>query len=137
MKEKCSIRFLLVGSVAALALGGGIGYFAGTRESLGSYEKRIELLQEKNEMLLAQQEFLRQEAEVKESLKVVEPEGEGFVLLEEDGFVAVYEADRKTRYSTTGILVDELPEELQQEIRQGKVVEGEAQLYNFLESYSS
>ena len=95
MKEKCSIRFLLMGSVAALALGGGMGYFAGTRESLGSYEKRIELLQEKNEMLLARQEFLRQEAEVKESLKVVEPEG--FVLLEEDGFVAVYEADRKTR----------------------------------------
>ena len=135
MKEKCSIRFLLMGSVAALALGGGRGYFAGTRESLGSYEKRIELLQEKNEMLLARQEFLRQEAEVKESLKVVEPEG--FVLLEEDGFVAVYEADRKTRYSTTGILLDELPEELQQEIQQGKVIESEEQLYNFLESYSS
>ncbi len=135
MKEKCSIRFLLMVSVAALALGGGMGYFAGTRESLGSYEKRIELLQEKNEMLLARQEFLRQEAEVKESLKVVEPEG--FVLLEEDGFVAVYEADRKTRYSTTGILLDELPEELQQEIQQGKVIESEEQLYNFLESYSS
>ena len=135
MKEKCSIRFLLMGSVAALALGGGMGYFAGTRESLGSYEKRIELLQEKNEMLLARQEFIRQEAEVKESLKVVEPEG--FVLLEEDGFVAVYEADRKTRYSTTGILLDELPEELQQEIQQGKVIESEEQLYNFLESYSS
>lgn len=135
MKEKCSIRFLLMGSVAALALGGGMGYFVGTRESLGSYEKRIELLQEKNEMLLARQEFLRQEAEVKESLKVVEPEG--FVLLEEDGFVAVYEADRKTRYSTTGILLDELPEELQQEIQQGKVIDSEEQLYNFLESYSS
>ncbi len=135
MKEKCSIRFLLMVSVAALALGGGMGYFAGTRESLGSYEKRIELLQEKNEMLLARQEFLRQEAEVKESLKVVEPEG--FVLLEEDGFVAVYEADRKTRYSTTGILLEELPEELQQEIQQGKVIESEEQLYNFLESYSS
>ena len=135
MKEKCSIRFLLMVSVAALALGGGMGYFAGTRESLGSYEKRIELLQEKNEMLLARQEFLRQEAEVKESLKVVEPEG--FVLLEEDGFVAVYEADRKTRYSTTGILLDELPEELGQEIQQGKVIESEEQLYNFLESYSS
>ncbi len=135
MKEKCSIRFLLMVSVAALALGGGMGYFAGTRESLGSYEKRIELLQEKNEMLLARQEFLRQEAEVKESLKVVEPEG--FVLLEEDGFVAVYEADRKTRYSTTGILLDELPEELRQEIQQGKVIESEEQLYNFLESYSS
>ena len=135
MKEKCSIRFLLMVSVAALALGGGMGYFAGTRESLGSYEKRIELLQEKNEMLLARQEFLRQEAEVKESLKVVEPEG--FVLLEEDGFVAVYEADRKTRYSTTGILRDELPEELRQEIQQGKVIESEEQLYNFLESYSS
>ena len=135
MKEKCSIRFLLMVSVAALALGGGMGYFAGTRESLGSYEKRIELLQEKNEMLLARQEFLREEAEVKESLKVVEPEG--FVLLEEDGFVAVYEADRKTRYSTTGILLDELPEELRQEIQQGKVIESEEQLYNFLESYSS
>ena len=51
--------------------------------------------------------------------------------------MAVYAADRKTRYSTTGILLDELPEELRQEIQQGKVIESEEQLYNFLESYSS
>lgn len=143
MREKCSIRLLLAGVAVALAIGGGIGFFAGTRKNWEGYERRIGLLQEKNEMLLARQAFLRQEEELAESLKVVEPEGEekagaeGFVLLEDGGFVAVYMADRKTRYAATGILIQELPKELQAEIQEGKVLEGEEQLYNFLESYSS
>ncbi len=135
MSQKSSIRLLLIGVAAALAIGGGIGFLAGAKKSWNGYEKRIELLQEKNEALLAQQRFLKQEEEVAQSLKVVEPEG--FVLLEEDGFVVVYQADRKTWFSATGILVEELPEEVQEEVRKGKVVEGEEQLYNFLESYSS
>ncbi len=143
MREKCSIRSLLIGIAAALAAGGGIGFLAGEGKNQGRYEERIALLEEKNELLLARQAFLRQEEELVESLKVVEPEAEeekaaeGFVLLEEGGFVSVYQADRKTHYSSTGILVEELPIELQEEIREGKVIEGEEQLYSFLENYSS
>ena len=126
MREKCSIRLLLAGVAVALAIGGGIGFFAGTRKNWEGYERRIGLLREKNEMLLARQP----EGEEKAG-------AEGFVLLEDGGFVAVYMADRKTRYAATGILIQELPKELQAEIQEGKVLEGEEQLYNFLESYSS
>ena len=60
-----------------------------------------------------------------------------YILLEEDGYVAVYRGDRETLFSATDIRMTDLPEDLQQEIREGKGIETEAQLYNFLESYSS
>lgn len=70
-----------------------------------------------------------------ESLSVVEPYE--YVLLEEDGYVAVYLSDKKTLYASTDIRMEKLPEELQQEITEGKFIESEAALYNFLENYSS
>ena len=54
-----------------------------------------------------------------------------------DHFVVVYEADKKTLYLNTDILLDSLQDSLQAEIIQGKYVENEEDLYNFLESYSS
>ena len=60
-----------------------------------------------------------------------------YVLLPEDGFVAVYQADRETLYATTGILLENLPDNLQEEIQDGKIIDSEEQLYNFLENYSS
>lgn len=70
-----------------------------------------------------------------ESMKPVEPYA--YVLLEEDGYVAVYHWDRKNLFSTTDISVADLPQDLQEEIREGKPIENEAQLYNFLENYTS
>ena len=40
-------------------------------------------------------------------------------------------------YEYTNIRVEELPEELQNEIREGKRLEGKDKLYGFLENYSS
>ena len=48
-----------------------------------------------------------------------------------------YAADKKTLYLNTDILLDSLQDSLQAEIIQGKYVENEEDLYNFLESYSS
>lgn len=135
MKRECSIRFLLVVAAAAVAAGLLAGFFAGAKKSWDGYEERIALLQEQNGVLLARQALQKEEENLAESVKVIDPDG--FVLLEEDGFVAVYRGDRKTRYMATDIPVDALPEDLQQEIRQGKQMEGEEQLYNFLENYSS
>lgn len=133
MRKTCSIRILLFGIIltAALSLCG--GFFAGTRKSWNAYEQRIALLQQKNETLLAKQEQSKENSA--ESLKVVEPYQ--YVLLAEDGFVVVYHTDRKTLYAATDILLKELPEELQQEIQNGKMIDSEEQLYNFLENYSS
>ena len=51
--------------------------------------------------------------------------------------VSVYHGDRTTLYETTGISVDILPANLQEEIRAGKYVKSELELYSFLENYSS
>ncbi len=64
-------------------------------------------------------------------------EEEGFFLLNEDHHVVVYDSSLSYVYMTTDILVDELPEKLQEEILNMKFVEDEGELYNFLESYSS
>lgn len=132
MKKTCSVRLLLGISLFTAALFGCVGFFTGTLKNWNTYEKRIALLEEKNEKLAETQ---TQTQEVKESLNVVEPYE--YILLEEKGYVAVYHTDRKTLYASTDILISELPEELQKEIEEGKYIGSEEQLYNFLENYSS
>ena len=48
-----------------------------------------------------------------------------------------YEADEKTVYEYTNILVDELPEKMQESVRKGIKVDSLGQIYGFLENYSS
>lgn len=60
-----------------------------------------------------------------------------YYLMVADHFVVVYEEDKETLYMNTDILLDDLDEDLQAQIIQGKRIEGEDALYNFLESYSS
>ena len=60
-----------------------------------------------------------------------------FFLVAEDNLVTVYMADKKTVYLCTNISMDSLPQEIQNEILDTKYIENEAELYNFLESYSS
>lgn len=136
MKKTCSIRVLLFGLIITAALSLCIGFLIGHRKNQNAYEQRIAFLQQKNEILLRRQRQAQSKKEsAKESLNVIEPYA--YVLLSEDGFVAVYQADRKTLYATTGILIENLPGNLQQEIEEGKTIESEEQLYNFLENYSS
>lgn len=66
-----------------------------------------------------------------------EKEDNGFYLMVADHFIVVYEEDKQTLYMNTDILLDSLDESLQAEIMQGKYIESEDALYNFLESYSS
>lgn len=61
----------------------------------------------------------------------------GYLLRELNGFVAVYLADGKTIYELTEIPLSDLPEELQQQILEGKILSTEDELYGFLENYSS
>lgn len=64
-------------------------------------------------------------------------EDKGFYLMVADHFIVVYEEDKQTLYMNTDILLESLDESLQAEIMQGKYIESEDELYNFLESYSS
>ena len=62
---------------------------------------------------------------------------EEFYLAVENNYVVVYEADKKTRFMSTGIPVQSLSDELAEELLNFKYVGSEAELYDILESYSS
>jgi len=60
-----------------------------------------------------------------------------YYIKDMDGYVTVYEADNKTVYEYTSILVSELPQHLQDELKRGLKVTSLGQVYGFLENYSS
>ena len=66
-----------------------------------------------------------------------EKENSGYYLMVANHYVIVYEEDKETVHMNTDILLDSLSDELQKEIMEGKYMENEQALYNFLESYSS
>lgn len=62
---------------------------------------------------------------------------EHFYLVVENGFITVYYSDLTTVYLYTDIVIEHLPEDLQNEMLDKKYMESEEELYNFLESYTS
>ncbi|MBO5292783.1 MAG: hypothetical protein J6B10_06350 [Lachnospiraceae bacterium] len=64
-------------------------------------------------------------------------ESESFVLVAENNYITVYRADTDEVYLYTDIRLDELPATVREEIILRKYIDSEAELYNFLESYSS
>ena len=66
-----------------------------------------------------------------------EEEEKGYYLMVEDHFIVVYEEDKRRMHMNTDILLSALSDQLQAEIIQGKFIENDEELYNFLESYSS
>lgn len=135
MERKCSIWLLISGIIISGGLCLSIGFLAGIKKNQTSYEERIALLTQQNKILIQQKETAERESYFTESLKVMEPYE--YVLLAEDGYVAVYYTDRKTLYAVTDIRLEALPQDLQEEIHQGKFIGNEEQLYNFLENYTS
>ena len=63
--------------------------------------------------------------------------GEGYYLMVADHIIVVFREDKQTLYMNTDILLDSLEDALQAEIIQGKYLETEEEVINFLESYSS
>lgn len=60
-----------------------------------------------------------------------------FLLVNDNNYVAVYSLPENEIYEYTDVILDVLPAELQEEIRQGKYLRNEEELYNFLENYTS
>lgn len=60
-----------------------------------------------------------------------------FYLSDLNGYVAVYLDDQSTIYEYTNIAVTELPEQVKNEIINGKKIKSVQELYGFLENYSS
>ncbi len=60
-----------------------------------------------------------------------------YVLVDHNNYVAVYQLPERTIYEYTDVIMDVLPEETREEIRKGKYLRNEEELYNFLENYTS
>lgn len=60
-----------------------------------------------------------------------------YYLKDLNGYVVVYMNDRTTVYEYTNILISDLPDTYQNEIKNGMIIEGTEKLYGFLENYSS
>lgn len=60
-----------------------------------------------------------------------------YYLIEENGCVTVYYIDKRTVFEYTNIIVDMLPEDIQEQVKSGKYVKDEDALYDFLETYTS
>lgn len=60
-----------------------------------------------------------------------------YILRSHDGYVAVYEFPGNEIYEYTDVILEILPEGLQEEILEGKYLKNEEELYNFLENYTS
>lgn len=75
--------------------------------------------------------MLRQEESRQE-----QEEGE-FLLKVENDYITVYTKKDSQVYEYTNIPLDVLPEEMKREVLLGKTLQGEDELYSFLENYSS
>lgn len=60
-----------------------------------------------------------------------------FCILEKDNRLVVYETKTETFYMETGILAQDLPDEIRENLKNGIFFRTESDLYDFLESYSS
>lgn len=69
--------------------------------------------------------------------KIYESECYYGCIVVEDGYLSVYDEAREHVVLYTDISFDALPDELKQQILDGKYIKTEDELYNFLESYSS
>ena len=87
----------------------------------------------------------KEEARLKQEIVQAAREEEAAIAAEGDvskeevfnGFIAVYKSDKKTIYEYTNIVVEDLPEDVRQEILDGKEIRTVEKLYGFLENYSS
>ena len=60
-----------------------------------------------------------------------------YYICEKDGYVIVYKGEQKTVYEETSIKVTDLPPKMQESVKKGIKVDSPAQIYGFLENYSS
>ena len=123
MKKTVSICILCVLALAIL-----IGIFCSIRK-----EKSYDVPEENN---LAQEQVTEETTEEILSSMQVEP-AFSYVMVEEAGYLVVYERDMQQIFLETRIPYSKLDDKLQKEISAGKKFETEEAVYDFLENYSS
>lgn len=61
---------------------------------------------------------------------------ERFLIMEEDGYLVIYDRVEMRRYDETTIQLTDLPERLREQVVEGLYFMNEEELYAFLENYS-
>jgi len=108
-------------------------------DSMASYELSPPLEEQQRGLISVEVlSFSGQQVRVRKNYQIVEePREELFYLVAENHYITVYTEEMDEVYLYTDIRVEDLPEELQEEIIQKKLISGQGDLYHFLESYSS
>lgn len=115
-----SVLFLITGCLIA-------GYQV-SYNNLLKKEKAIELTKnEKNDSIQTR----------RSSAKGESVSDDAYYLKELHGYVAVYLQDGTTLYETTSLSINNLPDEVQQDLKNGIYLKSAEELYGFLENYSS
>ena len=91
--------------------------------------------EEKEEVII--EETTTQTAENVIKIEESNPKKAQFLIIEEDGYLVIYNQNTSERYDNTSIYVKDLPERLQKELESGLYFYNEQELYDFLENYSS
>lgn len=120
-----------------------IGFFAAifVAATLVTFACQYRYHQEREELearLKMQEELAMQE----NAQDTVETDGQAvnedcYYLLEVNGYVVAYLGDKKTVYEYTDIPCECLPASVRQELKDGKCLQTQEELYGFLENYSS
>lgn len=74
---------------------------------------------------------------LRKSYNDISTESYKYWLKDVDGYITVYKADKTTVYFNTDINIALLPDDVKNEIQEGKYIKDIHELYSFLESYSS
>ena len=72
----------------------------------------------------------------KRNVEPIEDISEYYFVREKDNYVVVYKSDG-TVYESTSILVENLPQVMQEQIENGIMLTNLSEVYGFLENYSS
>lgn len=126
MKNKYGIGFFAVSILSIFILT--CAYQLSRKYTLEQAEEKTRLMQEEQTIQEKEESIAAEGTALKEDC---------YYLMEVNGYVVVYLSDKKTPYEYTDIRYDELPDSLRDEIRNGKYLEGEKELYGFLENYTS
>ncbi|MGN0352191.1 MAG: hypothetical protein ACI4ES_11105 [Roseburia sp.] len=125
MKKTVRICILCV-LLGTLVTTGGVLYFRGRGE------EKTELPETQN---IETNELQKETEELLSSMEL--QTAFDYVMVEEEGYLVVYERDMETIFLETHIPLCRLSEELQEEITVGKKFETIEAVYDFLENYSS
>lgn len=123
MRKRYCIGFFAVIFILMVCME--IGYQWSYQRAIEKFENDVELAQSSEDL----GEVLTTEGNAKKNSE--------YLLKELNGYVIVYLSDEKTVYEVTEIAIDELPDEVQTQIREGMEINSTNELYAFLENYSS